>query len=248
MHQTLRPSRKWFRTIWKILPTVISERLVRGNRNLRFDYIFIISYGRSGSTLLQGVLNTIRGVLIRGENNNVVEKLYQADKALRGALRFQGLKPETAWYGIESADLEAFRSGLRRNVVDCILRPGIRNIAVGFKEIRYTTTEISDADFEEYLDFMRTVFPRAAFVFNTRDLSEVVTSKWWADDPDSMRILSATEDRFHKYLHRKLPDCFHVHYNDYVEDATALIPLFDFLGAKFDQAKVQAAMSKKHSY
>ena len=248
MHQTLSPSRKWFNTIRKILPTAISERLVRGSRNLRFDYIFIISYGRSGSTLLQGLLNTIGGVLIRGENNNLVEKLYQADKALRAGLRHKGLEPESAWYGMGRVDLCAFRSGLRRNVVDYILRPSIRDIVVGFKEIRYTTCEMSDEDFEGYLDFLRTVFPHAAFVFNTRDLSDVAKSKWWADDPDSMKILSETKERFQKYLQRNLPDCFHVHYNDYVEDATALIPLFDFLGAKFDQAKVQAAMSKKHSY
>ena len=49
------------------MTTVVPEGLSRRNPTLKFDYIFIISYGRSGSTLLQGVLNSIDGVLIRGE-------------------------------------------------------------------------------------------------------------------------------------------------------------------------------------
>ncbi len=235
-------------TYRRLLTTLLPAKYRGGNRKLRFDYIFVISYGRSGSTLLQGVLNTIDGVLIRGENNNFVERLYQADKALCAAIRYKGDKAGHPWYGIGRADLGAFRSDIRRCVVNHILRPGALDVVVGFKEIRYTVEEISEADFEGYLDFLRTVFPRAAFVFNTRNLSEVARSKWWADNPDSMEILSATDARFQKYFQHNIPDCFHVHYNDYVEDIAALIPLFDFLGAPFDQRRVDKVMLKKHSY
>ena len=32
-----------------------------------FGYLFVVTYGRSGSTLLMGLLNSIPGYLIRGE-------------------------------------------------------------------------------------------------------------------------------------------------------------------------------------
>jgi hypothetical protein len=41
----------------------------------RFPNIFVVTYGRSGSTLLQGVLNGIPGFLIRGENKDIVGHL-----------------------------------------------------------------------------------------------------------------------------------------------------------------------------
>lgn len=40
-------------------------------------YLFVVTYGRSGSTLVQGLLNSIPGYLIRGENRGVLYRLYQ---------------------------------------------------------------------------------------------------------------------------------------------------------------------------
>lgn len=38
---------------------------------MKFNHILIITYGRSGSTLLMSLLNTVDGVLIAGENYNL---------------------------------------------------------------------------------------------------------------------------------------------------------------------------------
>lgn len=40
--------------------------------------IFIVTYGRSGSTLLQNLLMTIPGCIIRGENHNAMESIWNA--------------------------------------------------------------------------------------------------------------------------------------------------------------------------
>ena len=39
-------------------------------------YVFVMTYGRSGSTLLMGLLNTIPGYLIRGENDDALRFLH----------------------------------------------------------------------------------------------------------------------------------------------------------------------------
>ena len=41
---------------------------------------------------------------------------------------------------------------------------------------------------------------------------------------------------------------FRVHYNDYVESPERLKPLFDWLGAPWDEQAVRDTMAVKHSY
>ena len=40
------------------------------------DHVFVMTYGRSGSTLLMGILNSIPGWLLRGENRHAMRHLY----------------------------------------------------------------------------------------------------------------------------------------------------------------------------
>ena len=40
-------------------------------------YLFVLTYGRSGSTLLQGILNSIPGYLVRGENRQILFHLHE---------------------------------------------------------------------------------------------------------------------------------------------------------------------------
>ena len=74
---------------------------------LNFRHLFVITYGRSGSTLLQGLLNSIDGMLIRGENNNVVVNLFQAHAAL-SLTKKKFIKdtraPTAAWFGAGQID------------------------------------------------------------------------------------------------------------------------------------------------
>ena len=45
--------------------------------------VFVITYGRSGSTLLQNMFNALPGYVLRGENNNILSSLVQSWEALR---------------------------------------------------------------------------------------------------------------------------------------------------------------------
>ena len=48
-------------------------------------YTFVVTYGRSGSTLLMGVLNSIPGYCLRGENYGTFIHTYRAFGALRAS-------------------------------------------------------------------------------------------------------------------------------------------------------------------
>ena len=45
-------------------------------------YVFVMTYGRSGSTLVQGLLNAIPGYLIRGENAAALNHLHGFHKTM----------------------------------------------------------------------------------------------------------------------------------------------------------------------
>ena len=45
--------------------------------------VVIITYGRSGSTLLQSLLNSIDGVHISGENGGIINQLYYTYKKIK---------------------------------------------------------------------------------------------------------------------------------------------------------------------
>ena len=61
----------------------------------------IITYGRTGSTLLMGLLNKIDGYLIRGENNNCFHSLFKFVKSLEQTRLLQGNSlnaPVNPWF------------------------------------------------------------------------------------------------------------------------------------------------------
>ena len=47
-----------------------------------YSYIFIVTYAKSGSTLLQSLINAAPGVDIKGENTNALYHLYKSYASL----------------------------------------------------------------------------------------------------------------------------------------------------------------------
>ena len=208
-------------------------------------YLFIVTYGRSGSTLLMGLLNGIPGYLLRGESLDAVHHLWKfhstlAAKAATGHHRARR-KPTHPFFGISDFPVQTSIAGIRRLVLDTLLRPEPGTRVTGFKEIRWY-----HADLEEYVAWLREVFPGARFVVNTRDNAAVLQSKWWATG-DKAAELAGIEKRL-LALAADLGDAaYHVHYDDYVADPMVLRGLYDWLGEPFDEQQVRATMAVRHS-
>jgi len=214
---------------------------------MNFDFVFIVAYGRSGSTLLQGILNAIPGVLIRGENAGALHGLAQAWYATRTAqelFSFESYKTTSSWYGATFMDTDSFGKDLAASFIRNVLRPTPATRAVGFKEIRYHLThEELEIDFE----FMRLFFKRSAFIINTRDLSATIASNKRSNHGVTEEELIETDRLLREMAKSLSDDIFHVHYDDYRNDVSRLKPLFDFLGAHFDQHILQNILATKHS-
>lgn len=213
-------------------------------------HVIVVTYGRSGSTLVQSILNTLPGYCIRGENADVLGPFARAwanvkdNPVLQNLARHQtATEPDHPWFGGQSIAPRALGRALARLFVKEVLRPPPGTRVAGFKEIRWGR---APAALPTTLRFARTFLPNAKFVFNTRDHDQVVRSSWWASEPEAevRALLAQWEATYDAFLASHPALGVKVHYNDYIRDPEALRPMLDFLGEEFDAATVARVLAK----
>lgn len=232
------------RGLARIASTV--ARRTSARRDLR--YLFVMTYGRSGSTLLQGILNSIPGYLIRGENRDAVYHLYRFHQTCvheaKRVTRADGrvLRGTHPFFGIDEFPADRSLAGVRDTVTRTLLRPAHDTRVTGFKEIRWY-----QKDLPEYVGFLRQAFPGARFLVNTRDHEAVLASAFWRTKPRDGRLERAEQGILD--VATELGDAaYRVHYDDYVADPDVLSGMFRWLEEPYDAARVRDVMSVRHSY
>lgn len=220
----------------------------RGDGDADLSYLFVMTYGRSGSTLVSGLLNALPGYVIRGENEHALHHLFAYHRTLSAIKDRKPAKvyrtPTHPFFGMGDVPLGRSLAGARRLALETVLRPEPDTRVTGFKEIRWY-----HQDMEEYVAWLRKVFPGARFLVNTRAHASVLASGWWAKgDPEhNAAHLAETEQRILAVAAELGDAAYHVHYDDYVADPAVLRGLYDWLGEPFDEASVRATMAVRHS-
>jgi hypothetical protein len=212
------------------------------------NYLFILSCGRTGSTLIQGVLNSTPGVLIRGENGGVLTDLFRFHTTAghhreRLTRDSKLLQSTNAWFGIDGYPEDLARRELRQLTTDLLFRPGPDSHTVGCKEIRWSVVDAND-----YLRFLREVFPGARFILSSRRLEDVATSGWWSRRENAMAELTVLDTTIRSAVKELDSAGFEVAYEEYADNPDGLRPMFEWLGLPFQQGVVAATMSRPHSY
>lgn len=216
--------------------------------------VFVVTYGRSGSTLLQNMVNALPGYVLRGENNNLLralvrpwheQRLFYPEQLAR--MKIAGplpSGPHQPWYGYEGIDVDALGRDLAESFLRQVLRPEPDTRVIGFKEIRWH----EDPEmFLPMLEFLIRYLPGARFVFNTRDHAEVCRSGWWKtmERAEVIAQLEQAEALYESAMARFPERCLKMHYNTYVEGPEAWRALFAFLEAPFDPDLVEAVLERK---
>ena len=143
----------------------------RARDRTRYRYVFVVAYGRSGSTLVQGLLNTMPRTVVAGENNLYVLYVYRALAAMR-EFRQQhkrhGMKePTTAFYRLGRIRRGPFVQAMNDIVTAGIIGrddPRAYDV-VGFKEVRWYLIEPEETD--GFFAAMDEAFPDVRYVLNT---------------------------------------------------------------------------------
>lgn len=210
-------------------------------------FVFVFTYGRSGSTLLMGLLNSIPGYCIRGENNNAVHSLFGFNSRIAEAKRSSlknSERPGHPWFGLNLIDSAELQRAQRDMVVNAVIRPEAHHRVAGFKEIRFSEKEVPD--FAGYIAYIEETFAPCKIVFNHRNLDHVARSGWWKALPEAPERLAVMEERF-----QTIPasdTIYHFSYDALCADPAYAAGLMEFLGETYDPKTVERVMSVRHSY
>lgn len=228
--------------------------------------VFLITQGRSGSTLLLRLINTIEGYNICGENLGAIGELYgfykailetkikapkNEDSSLKSYSELLAEPPRSKkysgfeWYNV--FQVEKIQSQLRELIFE-MFNPNSEFEVWGFKEIRFggKNKQYKYNRFQEELDFIKFLFPQAKFIFNTRKIEEIVKSGWWNKDPEAAaNTLQKQADFFKRYSSENPDFTYSVTYHDIVNNTEILQGMYDFLGESFDLEKYKSVLERR---
>ena len=75
---------------------------------MNFQSIQIVTFGRTGSTLLMSVLNSIDNTVVRGENFNICYHFFQAYQTLQRVKEKKECETVDPFYGIQFLNEDVF--------------------------------------------------------------------------------------------------------------------------------------------
>lgn len=192
------------------------------------SYVFVVTYGRSGSTLTQGMLNTLPRTLVRGENNLFLLPLFRSYAGLQA---FQGkfggpgaAKSSSAFYGLREVDLDAFATSVR----DLVQQQLLGEVAatevdrLGFKEVLWH--RIKPQEWAGFFDFLDSAFGQPLYVLNRRDIAMTSTSGFWQKKQPGVAEKQITRvRRLQDFLRESRPTrSFDTQFEDMTSDDSAV--------------------------
>lgn len=155
--------------------------------------IFVASLARSGSTLLQRVINVHPGITIWGEHGGMLKGITDAVRGSTQEFVVKNLKSgvrvsegvigelsdkETFSPWVSPFEAHEISDALRATMLDLFTRKLPKDVRWGFKEIRYGALELRT---------MMELFPEAHLVILARGIEQQVSSRvfaWGAKDLD----------------------------------------------------------------
>mmetsp|Transcript_6559 Transcript_6559/g.7501 ORF Transcript_6559/g.7501 Transcript_6559/m.7501 type:complete len:333 (+) Transcript_6559:292-1290(+) len=146
-----------------------------------YDWIFILGTGRSGSTSILNMVNTLPGFYLAGENGRSIKTFYklpffdgnERQKELEGL----GVVPRGP-YKHKNVNINSLYCSVQRYYRDIVgySKKGKKFAVTGFKEVEITEPGV--------LKFMAKAFPCARFIVNYRkDLKAQHASKFQKEVP-----------------------------------------------------------------
>lgn len=189
----------------------VARRVLGRERTPSFRYVFVVTYGRSGSTLVQGLLNTLPRVLMRGENGFYLLPLFHAMASVDGFrhthLRHHPRAQNSAFYGLHVIKPRSFVTMTRTLVTGHLLgRVDPQSVDVlGFKEVLWY--RVQPAETGPFFDFLDRAFPGCLYVLNEREHARVVGSGFWQakDEGTVLEAIERVED-IQGFLRRTRPE------------------------------------------
>lgn len=145
--------------------------------------MLVVSYGRTGSTLVQGLLNTLPRSIVRGEHGLYLLPFFRAYHDLVSFrdkhLRHNPQLTYSAFYGLDLVRPVAFVRSARQLVHQSLLGDvRLRDVDVlGFKEVQWY--RVREDEIEPFFEYVDRVLPDVRYVLNHRPIEQTLDSGFW---------------------------------------------------------------------
>jgi hypothetical protein len=201
-----------------------------------YKFILICATGRSGSTTLQCIVNSIPNANICGENNGSVCNLLELYNNIKHSINLRSGKEnpiqysqyierniKPSWYSIFS--LEEIKLKIQELII-AILKPNVP--IIGFKEIRWQNKT-------ELLNTFLELFPNTKIICHIKKDTEAQSkSAWWKTTPNAKEILDNYNKELIAYFKNTKDKCYLTTFEN-IFNLQEMIRLFNFLDEKFNE-------------
>jgi hypothetical protein len=159
-------------------------------------HFVVLSYPRTGSTVIQRLINIDKEAICVGEKPMAINHLYAFYKSIEDS-RFEIplLFPSTPLdddrnpvFNVDKTDLSLVRHMLGEVFQDAVLAPG-KKTKVGWKE-NFISSYADGGMADEQVLFIRSLFPGIKFILNIRDPENTAQSAIWKIRDDAINEIS----------------------------------------------------------
>jgi hypothetical protein len=206
--------------------------------------VLICATGRSGSTTLQRILNTIPNSNFCGENFGAVNSLLEFYKRLKHAsinnvpgnfkpVSYERLiekKIKPAWYNSYNFDNTVH---IIKTLITNLFKNNENTNVWGFKEIRYDNGKIN------LIKEFKELFPQTKVIIQLRDIKSQMKSGWFKHDKNAVAYLSKMNLELYRFCMEKKDYCYFTSFNK-MFDKQNMKNLFAFIDCAehYDEKKI----------
>jgi len=232
---------------YKELQLISTEKINNDNKlmelytknNKEYKFILICSTGRTGSTTLQRIINTIPNTNIYGENDNTILHLLEFCNSLDNLniinkeynfFTNNNLKP--CWYN--NFDKEILINQIKQMIINFLDKDNVFK-TIGFKEIRYNEINI------DMLKIFFKLFPNTKIILNYRnDVEKQAISSWFKDESNSKEKIIKLNKIFKDFYELNREFTYLFSFED-LFDSEKIKSLFEYLGESnnFDEQEIK---------
>ena len=208
--------------------------------------VLICATGRSGSTTMQRIINSVPNSNICGENFGAINSLLEFYKRIKtttfdyvpGHLRpasyediiSKDVKP--SWYN--SYNFQQTVSMIKILIASLFKNTSATNMW-GFKEIRYDNGDI------KYLKEFKELFPQTKVIIQIRgNIAAQSQSSWLKKDRNAVQYLNALNNEFYNFYNQNKEWCYFTTFEK-MFDMENIKKIFEFIDCSqyYDQNKIK---------
>ena len=208
--------------------------------------VLICATGRSGSTTMQRIINSVPNSNICGENFGAINSLLEFYKRIKtttfdyvpGHLRpasyediiSKDVKP--SWYN--SYNFQQTVSMIKMLIASLFKNTAATNMW-GFKEIRYDNGDI------KYLKEFKELFPQTKVIIQVRgNITAQSQSSWLKKDKNAIQYLNTLNNEFYNFYNQNKEWCYFTTFEK-MFDMENIKKIFEFIDCSqyYDQSKIK---------